>query len=246
MADANRAHSRRRVDILRWTARVGAVTAEALADRESATVPAARARLQAAVRDDQLSRRAPLARKPALYTITRAGMRASGSHGLGPCRVTPANASHLIACARVAAALERCYPDHLVLGERELRRDERRCGRPLASAILRPDHGRQPLVHRPDLVLWPRGSRAGLPVAVEVELTVKSRRRLTGICLAWARCRCVAGVLYLTAPGVEGALSRALAQVDAGERIVAVPLTALPRSAAATPPSIANAVAGDA
>src|SRR5262249_18970317 len=151
-----------RLDLLQWTARVGALTAEALAGRQRTTVATARSRLRAAEKRGLLSRRSPLAGRPALYTITRAGLRASGARGLEPVRVSPANASHLIVCARVAAALERCYPDHSILGERELRRDERECGRPLASALLGRGRDGQPLVHRPDLVLWPAGADTGL------------------------------------------------------------------------------------
>jgi hypothetical protein len=246
MAEQRRTISRERMDVLQWTARVGAVTAEALAGRKRTTVATAQSRLRAAEQRGLLSRQAPLAGKPALYTITPAGLRASGARGLEPARVSPANASHLIVCAWVAAALERCYPDHSVLGERELRRDERECGKPLASAVLGRGRDGQPLVHRPDLVLWPAGVEAGLPVAVEVELTVKSRRRLAGICLAWARCRWVAGVLYLVTPGVERAVARALAQADAGERIVVVPLAALSLAPGPDAPSSANAVAADA
>jgi hypothetical protein len=238
--------SRERLDVLQWTARVGAVTAEALSDRQRTTVATARSRLRAAEKRGLLARRAPLAGRPALYTITRAGLRASGSRGLEPARVSPASARHLIVCARVAAALERCYPDHSVLGERELRRDERECGRPLASVQLGRGPDGQPRVHRPDLVLWPTAVDTSLPVAVEVELTVKSPRRLAGICLAWARCRCVAGVLYLVAPGVERALARALAPLDAGERIVVVPLAALPPAPGPPAPASADAVAADA
>jgi hypothetical protein len=246
MVEQRRTLSRERLAVLQWTARIGAVTAEALADRQRTTVATARSRLRAAEKRGLLSRRAPLAGEPALYTITAAGLRASGARGLEPARVSPANASHLIVCARVAAALERCYPDHAVVGERELRRDERECGRLLASGLLGTRRDGQPLVHRPDLVLRPTGVNPGLPVAVEVELTVKSQRRLAGICRAWARCRCVAGVLYLAAQEVERPLARALAQVDAGERIVVVPLAALPLAAGQTAPPSAHAVAADA
>jgi len=220
-----------RVAIMQWTARMGAVTDEALADRLDVTVASARGRLQVLQKAGWLSRKRPLAQQPALYTATRAGLRIAALQGLDPCRVSASNAHHLIVCARVAAALERCYPDHLVLGERELRRDERERGVPLASARLRlgPDSG--PLLHRPDLVLWPQDPNAGdeLPVAVEVELTVKAPRRLAEICRAWARCRCVAGVLYLAPPEVRRALDRAIDQAQAGERIVVVGLDAVPR-----------------
>jgi hypothetical protein len=213
--------------IVRWTARMGAVTAEALAFRHGISVASARARLLGAERAGLLSRRRPLNGQPALYTITQAGLRACGLRGLEPCRVSASNALHSIACAEVAAALERCYPDHRVIGEREVRRDERECGRPLASAHLGLA-GSGPLLHRPDLVLRPTRSADGLPVAVEVELTLKAPRRLAAICTAWARCRCVAGTLYLVAPEVEPALGRAIEAARASERIAVVPLDALP------------------
>jgi hypothetical protein len=216
-----------RAATLQWVARIGAVTDQALAAHTGTSVASARARLLAAGRAGLIARHRPLAGQPSLYTVTRAGMRASGLRGLDPCRVSSANALHSIECARVAAALERCYADHRVLGERELRRDERECGRTLASAHLGEGLG-GPLLHRPDLVLWPAGSEGEPPVAVEVELTIKAPRRLLEICRAWARCRCVAGVLYLAPPEVEQALVRARERARAEERIAVVPLDALP------------------
>lgn len=224
--------SSERVEVVRWTARIGAVTAEALAERADLTLPSARARLRAAERVQLLARKRPLTGQPALYTVTPAGMRLSGLRRLDPCRVSASNAGHLIACARVAAALERCYPDQRVLGERELRRDERERGAELASARLCPGPDGTRQIHRPDLVLWPDLADEGMPVAVEVELSVKAPRRLADICRAWARCRCVAGVLYLVAPQVRGALERAIAEAQAGERIVVVGLDSLPRARA--------------
>src|SRR6476469_9711495 len=215
-----------RVDLLDWTARMGAVTAEALAVRQRSTLAAARSRLLAAERDLQVQRRGLLAGGPTLFAITRAGLRDASVSGLEPCRISVANAPHAIACARAAAELERRYPDHRVAGERELRRDERLSGVALPSARLgrAPDGG--PLLHRPDLVLWPDGPRGGLPVAVEVELTTKSPRRLAQICQAWARCRHVGGVLYLAAPAVVPAVARAIAKTNAGRAIVVLPLAA--------------------
>ena len=86
--------------------------------------------------------------------------------------------------------------------------------------------GGEPLRHRPDLVLGPLAGDS-LPIAVEVELTVKAPRRLAQICRAWARCRDIAGVLYLAAPPVERALGRAIAEADAHEAVIALPLSAL-------------------
>lgn len=236
-----------RVEIMQWTARLGAITAEALADREGATVASAGGRLQALMRAGWLARKRLLTDRPALYTATRAGMRVSALRGLDPCRVSASNAGHLIECARVAAALERCYPDHMVLGERELRRDERELHRTLASVRLGIGSNGEPLMHRPDLVLWPREPAhdreeatvrepvqdgEGLPVPVEVELTIKSPERLTAICLAWARCRTIAGVLYLAPPEVQRALHRAIERAQAQEQIVVLGLDVLGPSGA--------------
>jgi Helix-turn-helix domain len=232
-----------RVTILQWTARIGAVTAEALADREGVSGASARARLGALERAGWLSRTRPLARQPALYTVTRAGMRGCGLRGLDPCRVSVSSALHLIACAAVAAALERGYPDHRVLGERELRRDERERGVPLGSAQLGIGPGGRALLHRPDLVLWPEGAGdggRGLPVAVEVELTIKAVRRLTDICRAWARCRCVAGVLYIAPLEVRHALERAIDRAQAHKQIVVVGFDALPSPARAVGGAVAE------
>lgn len=214
--------------MIRWTAGLGAVTAEALAHHQEISLASGRGRLQAAVAQQLLAAQRPLHCAPALYSVTPAGMRAAGGD-LDPCRVTPSNARHLIACAAAAAGLARCYPDHLVGGERDLRRQERDHGRRLASALLGRGPDGQPLLHRPDLVLWPAKTPArSLPLAVEVELTVKAARRLEGICRAWARCDLIAGVLYLAAPEVERPLQRAIERARAHERVIAVPLGCLP------------------
>src|SRR6476646_1265042 len=106
-----------RVDLLHWAARMGAVTAEALAVRQRSTLAAARSRLLAAERDLEVQRRSLLAGAPTLFAITRAGLRHSGVGGLEPCRISVANAPHAIACVRAAAELERRYPQHHVAGE---------------------------------------------------------------------------------------------------------------------------------
>jgi hypothetical protein len=208
--------------MVRWIGGLGAVTAEAFARHLGVSRASARARLSAGARAGLVSRTQVLAGEPALYTITASAVRAAGLGGLGPCRVSAANAEHAITCALVAAVLERAYPDHSVMGERELRREEREAGVALASASV----GGSP--HRPDLVLWPDGAAdERLPVAVEVELTVKAPRRLEDICRGWARARCVAGTLYLAASDVQRPLSRAIERARAGERIALVGLDAL-------------------
>jgi hypothetical protein len=219
--------TQQQLTIVRWVGGLGAVTADALARHAGVTVGSARARLRELERAGLLRGKLLLAGEPPLYAATAAGLRASGLRGLQPCRPTVANAPHAIACARAAVALERAYPDQRVMGERELRRDEREAGRALASARLPARAHEHTALHRPDLVLWPRGGEERLPVAVEVELTVKAPRRLAEICRAWARCRCVAGTVYLASQDAIGPLARAIEHAQAGERIALVGLDAL-------------------
>jgi hypothetical protein len=225
-----------RADLLSWVGGLGAVTAEALAARQRISVSSARGRLLAARRAGLILGQRPLTAQPALYTLSAAGLRMLGERGIDRCRVSASNAHHLVACADVAAALEHCYPDHRVLGERELRRDERERGCVLASAQLGLGFDEDPIRHRPDLVLWPDDREGGLPVAVEVELTIKAPRRLAEICRAWARARCVAGVLYLAPPGVERALDRAVRAASAQDRVLILPLEAVAVPARASHP----------
>jgi hypothetical protein len=245
MAQTSRVQSSERLSMVRWTARMGAVTAEALAYRHGTSIASARSRLAAAERDGLVSRQRPLTGQPALYVITRSGLNASGLRGLGPCRVSSSNAMHMIVCAGAAVVLERGYPDHGLLGERELRRHESEAAAPLASARLGEGPGGGSLMHRPDLVLCPAGPDRALPVAVEVELTIKAPRRLEAICRAWARARHVAGVLYLAPPTVEPALERAIARVQGGERIVVAPLGALTDAGRPAEMSFARAITVD-
>jgi hypothetical protein len=210
------------IEAARWAARLGAITADALAVRDGVATATAARRLLVAERAGLVVCGRPLRGRPALYTMTRAGLRATGETRLDPCRVTPGNAQHLIDCAAVAAALAHRHPDHRVEGERELRRAEHDAGRPLASARVGLGLDGEPRLHRPDLVLWPRAG--GAPVVVEVELSVKAPRRLTDLCRAWARCRLVDGVLYCAAPAVMRPLGRAIGSAQAAERIVVVAL----------------------
>lgn len=212
----------------RWTVSLGAITAEALALRLGLSVVAARAKLAAAQRRGLFTRERPLTGYPALFTLTRSGRQVTGIRGTGGCRVSATRARHLIVCAAVAAALEQRYPGHRVSGERELRREEREQGRALASARLFAAQGSRVRLHRPDLVLWPTSHPAAPPVVVEIELTVKAPHRLLEICQAWARCRAVAGVLYLASPEVERALARAVTRAHARERVLVLSLGGFP------------------
>ncbi len=164
---------------------IGAVTAEALAIAENVPASSARARLQAAERAGLLARSRPLAKRPALYTATRTGMRRCGLRGLDPCRVErrgrPALDRVRVRRRRVAARLSRSPS----VGERELRRDERELGVAIASAHMGFGLARSAAAAPPrpgDLAARVDGrpiaevpeSTTGLPVAVEIELTIKA------------------------------------------------------------------------
>ncbi|HTA14521.1 MAG TPA: hypothetical protein VK781_06650, partial [Solirubrobacteraceae bacterium] len=82
------------MELVRWVASLGAVTAQALADRLGSSVPSARARLTAAQRRGLLACQRPLSGRPALFTLTRAGQRACAARGIQACRVSPSNANH--------------------------------------------------------------------------------------------------------------------------------------------------------
>ena len=227
MRQQDRPPTPEQIEIVRWTASLGAVTAEALAQRTGVSVASARAKLIVARRRKLLASARPLSGRPVLFTTTRAGLRACQTHDIDVCTVSSSNANHLIVCAATAAMLERRYPHHRLIGERELRRDERERGHPLASAKLATSHGRQGRLHCPDLVLYPHDPDGGLPLAVEVELTIKSSERLIEICRAWARCRTIAGVIYFAPEDVQRALMRAVTKVRAFEQVVVVPLDSL-------------------
>lgn len=222
---ASRRQQADHAEMLHWIARLGAVTAPALAEHDGCSEPSARGRLQAAVRARLLARTRPLRDGPSLFTATRAGMASAGFAGAEPARVSAASARHQIVCAEVAVALERRYQGHLISAERELQRDERAFGRCLASAPMS-WRSRWGDSHRPDLVVWSVTGGAA-PVAVEVELTPKAPARLLEICRAWARCRHVAGVLYVAAPAAFAPVGRAIGAAGAEGRIALLALEAL-------------------
>jgi hypothetical protein len=139
---------------------------------------------------------------------------------LEPARVGVATTRHWAMCARLAVQLERAERVE-VWGEPRLRAAELQAGRAVASAELGTLPDGRPRLWRPDLVLFPD---AALPVAVEVELSVKGARRLEAICRAWARCRIVSEVRYYAPPHVARAVSRAVASVRADDAIRILPI----------------------
>jgi hypothetical protein len=84
-------------------------------------------------------------------------------------RVGVATTRHWATCARLAVQLERAERGE-VWGEPRLRAAELASERAIASAQLGQLPDGRPRLRRPDLVLFPD---AALPVAIEVELSVK-------------------------------------------------------------------------
>jgi hypothetical protein len=232
-------HSQERLEMVRWAAVIGAVTASALARREDASLASARARLAAARGRGLLRANGSTGPGDPLFTATRQGLRACGRRSLRPPRVTAANTSHWRACAIVAAAFARAYPDGEILGEPALREAERE-GPPVAAATSRSRSGA--VLHRPDLALLGRAGAAHRTLAVEVELSVKAPARLAEICRAWARCRAVSGIVYVAARDVLTPLERAVTAAHAADRIIVLPLDAFLDGLPAAP--IAGAVPG--
>jgi hypothetical protein len=102
------------------------------------------------------------------------------------------------------------------MSERELRIAESDEGKLLASVKLGELPGGRQALHRPDLALIGRDNRI---LAIEVELSIKAPRRLQAICRAYARARHLAHVYYLATPSVARAVSRAVAEVRAEDRV---------------------------
>ena len=108
---------------------------------------------------------------PALHALTRRRAAAAGRPELDPSSWERPVRRIIAAVARVAVALGR--EGQRLAGEHELRALERAAGRPLASAEV--GYARRLRRAAP---ARPRLLGDGLPVAVEVELTVKAPERL--------------------------------------------------------------------
>jgi hypothetical protein len=198
--------------ILAWLATIGAGSAVELSAACGCSARVTAARLRALEQGGEVRSQRLLHGAPALHTLTRRGLRAD------PVAVSASGFAHLLAVARVAAAL--AAAGHAVGGERELRAWERLEGRPLASAEIGLARDGTIAVHRPDLVCW----GPGLPVAIEVELTVKAPERLAAIVRGWARSRLIAGVVYYATPAAGRALARAIRSECAQGRVVVAEL----------------------
>jgi hypothetical protein len=191
--------------------------------RFSFSRPMAYRRLRRLVEGGLLEAHRPLYLQPGLYVATTEGLRACDMERLTTFRVGPGEYRHASEVARIAASVQRRLPgEWRVESERELRVREADEGRLVGSAKLGELPGGQPRLHRPDLVL--SMPRPGVVIAVEVELSTKSPRRLAAICRAWAGARHVDAVVYMAEGATARAVERAVRAAGAEERIVIVAL----------------------
>jgi len=161
---------------------------------------------------------------PVLHA-TREGIRYAGLP-LPVAAVSAGNVEHMLRCTSVAISAGKNVGHEAVLTEREIVAAEAFEERPIASVKVGPASSRRlPRKHRADLaVLREEGT-----IAIEVELTPKSRPRLEAIIGAWCEAALgdgdLAAVHYLCAPGqTRNAVERAVEKVGAGSVVAVVKL----------------------
>lgn len=205
--------------IVHWLGRHGAATLAQVRERFALSRTVAYRRLAACVEAGLVERVQLLHGQPALLRATARGLRYAGL-SLPVARLSPELVDHWVACAWAAIRVPR-RPDEALLSERELRFQERAEGRSIASATVGELPDGSPRLHRPDLVLV--GARG--VVAIEVELTPKTPRRLERIVRAWCRARPVESTRYYAPAGtVTRGLERAVERVRGEDRIEIRPL----------------------
>jgi hypothetical protein len=213
----------RDAEIVDWVGRLGAAGAEHVMARFGMGRSWAYVRLASLVADGLLEHRQLLHRQPGLYVATAEGLRWRGLQRLGVQRLSVGGFEHARQVATAAVAVHQGLQGWTLLSERELRVVESECGELVASARLGELPGGRPALHRPDLALISPERRV---LAVEVELSVKAPRRLQAICRGYARARHVSHVYYLASRAAGRALSRAVAETRAHDRITVLELEA--------------------
>jgi hypothetical protein len=208
-------------EIVGWLGRIGAASAEHVMARFAMGRSWAYSRLGRLVRDGLLEHKRLLYGKPGLYVATAEGLRWTFNERLGAYRLGPGGFQHAWELAEAAVALHNALPDHEQLSDREIRVGENDGPELIASANLGELPGGRPALHRPDLALIGPDARV---LAVEVELSIKAPRRLQAICRGYARARHVGHVYYLATPPAQRAVSRAVGEVRAQDRITVLAL----------------------
>ncbi len=211
------AHSRD-LELVRYVGRHGVVAMRHVMAALGVGRTAAYRRVAACVEHGLLERLELVRAEPGLLRATRDGLRFAGL-GLPVATITPGAVDHWLRCATTAQLVGRHYGHERVLTERELVLAEQIEERPIASAKVGELPNGAPRFHRADLAVLAEGGT----IAIEVELTPKSPRRLQGLIRAWRYAvglGVVAEVHYHCAPGqTRKAVERAVAKVRAEQFI---------------------------
>jgi transposase len=210
--DSSPASSRVRDDaIVTWVARMGAVSVSQLARRFGVGRAVSYALTKRLTDARLLERYETMPGDPSLIRATKKGIRHVGL-GLKQPPIRLAEVGHWLTTVDVALALERTYGPERIRSETEIRFEEQLLQEPLASIELGYTRDYKPRRHTPDLAIL--GDEKN--VAVEIELSAKSRRRLDEIMGAYVSASHLGSVLYLCEPGlvkrgVEAAVERGFA-----------------------------------
>jgi hypothetical protein len=209
-------------EIVNWIGRQGVVRAEHVMVRFSIGRTASYRRLHVLVDYGLVRRHRLLYNDGGLLTATAQGLRWAELDRLHPARISLALVPHMIASAALAAELEPRLVHETLLSDREHRAAENAAGQPVASAILVPDRADRARMHRPDFALV--GADGERVVAIEVELTLKSRTRLERILRGYLRNRNLTNVRYYAPPAIREAVRRAARAVGADRLLQVMPL----------------------
>jgi hypothetical protein len=197
----------RDITILEWTGRQGAVRTEHVMSRFGMGRTATYRRVAELVDYGLVRRHRVLYNDGGLLTATAEGLRAAGLYQLRPARIVLSQVPHMVMSSTVAAQLEPQLEQQRLLTDREHRAAENAAGQPLGSAILGPGNNGHHKLHRPDFVLT---SNSGEQlVAIEIELTLKTRARLERILRGYLRNRNVIAIRYHAPQAVADAVKRA-------------------------------------
>jgi hypothetical protein len=181
-------------------------------------------RLALLTREKMLECQVVLYGRPGMYSATAKGLRWQGLERVKRFRITPNGFEHAWQVADAAAQLHQALPDWNVVGEREIRWIELE-EQELFASIQVGNIGDRKVMHRPDLALTLPGRGV---VAIEVELSIKSKPLLAKICRGWARARHIDSVYYLADPRTARAVKRAVTATNAADRVRVLALEDIP------------------
>jgi hypothetical protein len=202
-------------ELVRFVGAYGAVAIEHVMAALGVGRTAAYRRVAYCVEAGLLERLDLLRGLPSLLRATSAGLSYAGL-GLRVAAISPGSVDHWLRCASTAFLLGTEFGADAVLSERELRRLEEDEGRHVVSAKIGELPSGAFRLHRPDLAVI-AGER---PIAIEVELTPKSPRRLEALVRSWRRADWIAEVRYYCEPGLtRRAVERAVEKTHAQDRV---------------------------